>query len=52
MDLFWGEDGRLRSGWRSGSRYSFFVVNSFAVDIANAWAGPSDRKFELLYRPR
>ena len=52
MDLFWGEDGRLRSGWRFGlSVFFFFVVNSFAVDIANAWAGPSDRKFELLYRP-
>jgi membrane protease YdiL (CAAX protease family) len=52
MDLFWGEDGRLRSGWRFGlSVFFFLVVNSFAVDIANAWAGPSDRKFELLYRP-
>ena len=52
MDLFWGEDGRLRSGWRFGlSVFFFFVVNSFSVDIANAWAGPSDRKFELLYRP-
>jgi CAAX protease family protein len=52
MDLFWGEDGRLRSGWRFGlSVFFFLVVNSFAADIANAWAGPSDRKFELLYRP-
>jgi hypothetical protein len=52
MDLFWGEDGRLRSGWRFGlSVFFFLVVNNFAVDIANAWAGPSDRKFELLYRP-
>jgi uncharacterized protein len=52
MDLFWGEDGRLRSGWRFGlSVFFFFVVNSFAVDLANSWAGPSDRKFELFYRP-
>lgn len=52
MDLFWGEDGRLRSGWRFGlSVFFFFVVNSFAVDLANSWAGPSDRKFEVIYRP-
>jgi uncharacterized protein len=52
MDLFWGEDGRLRSGWRFGlSVFFFFVVNSFAIDLANSWAGPSDRKFELIYRP-
>jgi uncharacterized protein len=52
MDLFWGEDGRLRSGWRFGlSVFFFLAVDSFAADIANAWAGPSDRKFELLYRP-
>lgn len=52
MDLFWGEDGRLRSGWRFGlSVFFFLVANSFAVDLANAWAGPSDRKFEILYRP-
>jgi len=52
MDLFWGEDGRLRSGWRFGlSVFFFVVVNSFAIDLANSWAGPSDRKFELFYRP-
>jgi uncharacterized protein len=52
MDLFWGEDGRLRSGWRFLlSVFFFLVVNSFAVDLANSWAGPNDRKFELLYRP-
>jgi len=52
MDLFWGEDGRLRSGWRFLlSVFVFVFINGFAVDLANSLAGPSDRKFELFYRP-
>jgi uncharacterized protein len=52
MDLFWGEDGRLRSGWRFLlSAFVFVFINGFAVDLANSLAGPSDRKFELFYRP-
>ncbi|HLH09355.1 MAG TPA: CPBP family intramembrane glutamic endopeptidase [Terriglobales bacterium] len=52
MDLILGEDGRLRSGWRFLlSVVVFFFVNGFAIDVANTLAGPSDRKFELFYRP-
>jgi len=52
MDLFWADDGRLRAGWRFLLSVLLFVfVNAFAGDIANSWAGPSDGKFELLFRP-
>jgi uncharacterized protein len=52
MDLFWADDGRLRAGWRFLLAVLLFVfVNAFTGDLANSWAGPSDRKFELLFRP-
>lgn len=52
MELFWGDDNRLRSGWRFVlSVILYFFLNSFALDLANSLAGSSDRKFELFYRP-